>query len=152
LFAGAADLLARECGVPVVFSGGPGERELVEGVRSAMRAPSHSLAGDLDLPALAALVELAPGLVSNNTGPVHIAAALGTPVVDLYALTNPQHTPWQVPHRVLYHKVPCAFCYKSVCPEEHHHCLTLVPPEAVARAAMELLGLVSAGSPSPLVG
>src|SRR2546425_4889283 len=36
-------------------------------------------------------------LISNNTGPVHIAAAVGTPVVDLYALTNPQHTPWGVP-------------------------------------------------------
>ncbi len=58
----------------------------------------------------------APLLVSNNTGPVHIAAAVGTPVVDLYALTNPQHTPWGVPNRVLYHDVPCKYCYKSICP------------------------------------
>ncbi len=88
--------------------------------------PSHSVAGELDLADLAALIERAPLLLSNNTGPAHIAAAVGTPVVDLYALTNPQHTPWEVPHRVLNHDVPCKYCYKSVCPEGHHDCLRRV--------------------------
>jgi ADP-heptose:LPS heptosyltransferase len=80
-------------------------------------------------------------LVANNTGPVHIAAAVGTPVVDLYALTNPQHTPWAVPSRVLNHTVPCGPCYKSVCPEGHHDCLRLVAPRDVVRATLELLPL-----------
>jgi ADP-heptose:LPS heptosyltransferase len=65
--------------------------------------------------------------------------AVGTPVVDLYALTNPQHTPWQIPHRVLFADVPCKYCYKSVCPEGHHHCLRLVTPDTVIRAIKELL-------------
>ena len=81
-----------------------------------MEAPSFSLAGELDLGEMAALLALSPILVSNNTGPVHIAAATGTPVVDLYALTNPQHTPWKVPQRVLFHDVAHKYCYKSVCP------------------------------------
>jgi hypothetical protein len=67
-----------------------------------------------------------------------MAAALGTPVVDLYALTNPQHTPWGVPHRVLFHDVPCKFCYKSICPEGHYHCLSLLTPDEIFRAACEL--------------
>src|SRR5687767_8133417 len=104
-----------------------------------MKAPSLSLAGTLDLGHLAALLSHAPVLISNNTGPVHLAAAVGTPVVDLYALTNPQHTPWQVPHRVLNRDVPCRFCYRSVCPEGHQNCLALVPPGEVAQAARELL-------------
>src|SRR5205085_708073 len=104
-------------------------------------AGACSLAGRLGLPQLAATIELAPLLISNNTGPVHIAAALGTPVVDLYALTNPQHTPWQVPSRVLSHDVPCRNCYKSVCPLGHHDCLRGVPPEAVVTAARELLAV-----------
>ena len=70
---------------------------------------------------------------------VQIAAAVGTPVVDLYALTNPQHTPWQVESRVLFHDVPCRNCYKSVCPAGHHECLRGVTPERVAAAARELL-------------
>ncbi|MDQ5852190.1 MAG: glycosyltransferase family 9 protein, partial [Chloroflexota bacterium] len=112
---------------------------LVEHIRTAMEAPSYSLAGKLSLPELAALIEQAPLLLSNNTGPVHIAAAVGTPVVDLYALTNPQHIPWMVPQRVLFHDVPCKYCYKSVCPEGHHNCLRLVTPQSVVQAVRALL-------------
>src|SRR5690606_16327727 len=60
-------------------------------------------------------------------------------VVDVYALTNPQHTPWQVPSRVLFHDVACAPCYRSVCPEGHHQCLEGVPPERVVAAALTLM-------------
>jgi ADP-heptose:LPS heptosyltransferase len=88
---------------------------------------------------MGALLALAPLLIANNTGPVHIAAAVGTPVVDLYALTNPQHTPWGVPNRVLSHDVPCKYCYKNVCPEEHNNCLRLITPESVVQATYELL-------------
>jgi lipopolysaccharide heptosyltransferase II len=138
-FAEAARRLVREEGFRVVFTGSPGEIELVESIRSTMNAPSDSLAGRLDLGGLAAFISRAPVLIVNNTGPAHIAAAVGTPVVDLYALTNMQHTPWAVPSRVLYHDVPCKPCYKSVCPMGHHDCLRLVPPEAVVRAARELV-------------
>ncbi len=55
----------------------------------------HDLSGALALDELIAAIDGAALLVSNNSGPVHIAAARRTPVVDLYALTNPQHTPWQ---------------------------------------------------------
>jgi lipopolysaccharide heptosyltransferase II len=139
LFAEAARLLALEYGEQVVFSGGAGERELVDEIRQAMVEPSFTVAGELDLAELVALLAEAPLLVSNNTGPVHIAAATGTPVVDIYALTNPQHTPWRVPSRVLSHDVPCRYCYRSVCPQGHHDCLRLVTPESVARAAGDLL-------------
>jgi lipopolysaccharide heptosyltransferase II len=138
-FAEVARRLVLECGCRVLFTGDASERALVDSTRTMMRAASHSLAGELSLAEMAALIERAPLLISNNTGPVHIAAAVGTPVVDLYALTNPQHTPWLVPSRVLKHDVPCQPCYKSVCPEEHHHCLELVEPDAVVRAACELL-------------
>jgi ADP-heptose:LPS heptosyltransferase len=87
---------------------------------------------------MAALLASAPLLISNNSGPVHIAAAVGTPVVDLYALTNPQHTPWRVPSRVLSHDVPCRWCYRSICPEGHQNCLRLVEASEVAAAAREL--------------
>jgi lipopolysaccharide heptosyltransferase II len=105
-FAHAARRLALDHGQQVVFTGASDERDLVEAIRADMGVPSHSLAGALALPELAALIALAPLLISNNTGPAHLAAAVGTPVVDHYALTNPQHTPWRVPARVLSHDVP----------------------------------------------
>lgn len=138
-FAFVARRLVLDMGIQVIFTGTEPERELVEGIQTAMGVPSYSLVGCLNLSELAALVAIAPVLIANNTGPVHIAAAVGTPVVDLYALTNPQHTPWGVPHRVLFHDVPCKYCYKSICPEGHHNCLRLVTPESIVRAACELL-------------
>jgi ADP-heptose:LPS heptosyltransferase len=122
-----------------VLTGSAAEADLVGRVRAVVRSPSISLAGRLDLTGLCAVIAAADVVVSNNTAPVHIAAAVGTPVVDLYALTNPQHTPWLVPHRLLYHDVPCRYCYKSVCPAAHNDCLRRVEPEAVAAAAVELL-------------
>jgi hypothetical protein len=80
-------------------------------------------------------------VLANNSGPAHVAAAMGTPVVVLYALTNPQHTPWRVASEVLFQPVPCGFCYKSRCVAGHHACLSAVPPEVVAAAVeRRLLG------------
>lgn len=134
-YAAALDLLGHE----VVFTGDAGEAQLVEGIRARMKVRSRSLAGSLSLAELGALIDAADLLICNNTGPAHVAAAVGTPVVDLYALTNPQHTPWRVESRVLFHDVPCRNCYKSVCPAGHHDCLRGVAPERVAAAARELL-------------
>jgi lipopolysaccharide heptosyltransferase II len=138
MFADAARTLALEHGWQVVFSGVEAERELVESVRGMMGAASVSMAGQLSVEEVAALLRLAPVLISNNTGVVHLAAGVGTAVVDLYALTNPQHTPWGVPQRTLSYGVPCAYCYKSVCPEGHHLCLRGVTPDSVVQAALEV--------------
>ncbi len=138
-FAAAMNLLVASTGCQVVFTGDASEAALVERIRGAIGAPSWSLAGRLSLGELGALIAEADLLVSNNTGPAHVAAALGTPVVDLYALTNPQHTPWLVKSRVLFHDVPCRNCYKSDCPQGHHDCLRRVEPVRVAAAAAELL-------------
>ena len=137
-FAEAARTLARETGCAIVLSGAGDDPALHETLAALSDVETYALDGLL-LADFAALVQAAPLLLGNNSGPVHVAAAVGTPVVDLYALTNPQHTPWAVAHRVLSHDVPCKHCYKSVCPEGHHDCLRLVAPEAVAEAALSLL-------------
>ncbi len=149
-FATVARRLVGQLGVQVIFTGTEPEGAPIEEIRSQMRAPSHSLVGHLDLAQLAALIALSPLLISNNTGPVHVAAAVRTPVVVLYALTNPQHTPWRVPNRVLFKDVPCKYCYKSTCPLGHHNCLRLVPPGDVVRAAADLLA--GAGNDAISVG
>ncbi len=148
-FVEVGNRLAAEFGFAVVFTGSGSETELVDSIRHQMNVPSHSVAGLLDLPQLAALMHQAPLLITNNTGPAHIAAAVGTPVVDLYALTNPQHQPWQVPSRVLSHDVPCRFCYKSICPEGHHNCLRMVTPDQVVRASIDLLNDTANREPAP---
>ncbi|MBW8900415.1 MAG: glycosyltransferase family 9 protein [Massilia sp.] len=133
-------LLAHDPQLPLVLTGNAAESELVDQIQFASAVSAISLAGRLTLGELGAALRLAAVVVTNNTGPAHMAAAVGTPVVDLYALTNPQHTPWHVRSRVLFHDVPCRFCYKSTCPEGHQACLAGVAPERVAAAVRELLG------------
>jgi lipopolysaccharide heptosyltransferase II len=140
-FARIANVLAQRYDCPVLVTGAPGEAELVAQVCAPGQAAGQrvfNLAGALVLGELAALIEGAALLVSNNSGPVHLAAATQTPVVDLYALTNPQHTPWAVPHAVLSHDVPCRYCYRSVCPLGHQACLTGVTEDEVIAATHAL--------------
>lgn len=140
----AAAELSHRLSCNLVFSGSAEETQLVDDIIERVRALQpgarlHSFAGQLTLGQLAAILSQAALFIANNTGPAHLAAALGKPVVDLYALTNPQHTPWKTPSRVLYQDVPCRFCYKSVCPQGHHRCLADVEPARVVEAALELL-------------
>jgi lipopolysaccharide heptosyltransferase II len=142
-WARAIRLVHRELGLPVVVTGLDAEAELVRSIVAAAQVPAGavlSLAGQLSLGELGAAIALATVVVSNNSGPAHISAALGTPLVDLYAQTNPQHTPWRVPHRVLFYDVPCRNCFRSVCPQGHHDCLEKVEPERVLAAVRELIG------------
>jgi lipopolysaccharide heptosyltransferase II len=135
-------LAARQAGA-LVLSGSGEELALIDQIRAACGVAVHSLGGRLDLGQLGAAIRLASVMVSNNTGPAHMAAAIGTPLVDLYALTNPQHTPWKVEHRLLFHDVACRYCYKSVCPQGHHDCLAKIDPLRVADAVCSLLASTS---------
>jgi ADP-heptose:LPS heptosyltransferase len=133
LWAEVCDSLVRDHGLELVLTGDEADRGLASELPG-----TRSLAGELSLAELAAVLAEAPVLLAGNTGPVHLAAAVGTPVVDVYALTNPQHTPWMVESRVLNHDVPCRWCYSSVCREGHHLCLRGVPPAQVVEAALAL--------------
>lgn len=146
MFAEAADLLREELGARVVLTGAGSEVELVERVRGRMRHPANSVAGELSFREFVALISLADLVVTNNTGPAHVSAAVKTPVIDLFALTNPpeQWRPWRVPHRILYRQVPCALCYSRVCPT-NQECLRGVAPGEIVVAARELLGETSGG-------
>jgi lipopolysaccharide heptosyltransferase II len=141
-FGEVAARLVRLTSLPILLTGGYEERaqirSVIEAAGPAARGRLHDLSGELDIGELGALIDRACVLIANNSGPVHLASALGTPVVDLYALTNPQHTPWQTEQRVLFHDVDCRWCYRSVCPKGHHACLLGVPAAEVAAAALEL--------------
>jgi len=144
MFGRVVDLLVERMGATVVVTGAADERELVERVRGLVREPNRDrvlgMAGTLPFDEFCTLIERADLTITNNTGPMHVSAAVKTPVVALFALTNPpeQWGPWRVPHRQLYHEVSCRICYKRTCPY-NHECLTLVSPEDVVDAARQLL-------------
>lgn len=132
-------LLGTRLGYPMILSGARDEAQWLRPLEESWVGPTHSLIGKLDLGELGALIRSAALLVTGNTGPAHIASALGTPLVDLYALTNPQHTPWRVAHRLLFHDVSCRNCLRSICPQGHHACLDSLSPRIVAESAVDLL-------------
>jgi lipopolysaccharide heptosyltransferase II len=95
-----------ENGYQLILTGSTAERQLTNELAIQIGAGSFSAGGLFTLAQFICLVKHAPLLVSVNTGSIHIAAAVGTPVVVLYAQTNPQHTPWGAPHKVLEFAVP----------------------------------------------
>ncbi len=101
-FAEVADRLAREHGLAAAVTGSPAERSLAEAVATATAAPVTNLVErGLGLGTLKAVVQEASLLISNDTGPRLIAAALGTPVVALFGPTDPRWTTLRCPHERL---------------------------------------------------
>lgn len=85
----------------IIITGVENEKALAEEIATGIGPGAHNLAGVFSLDELIALIRLCPLLISVNTGTVHIAAAVKTKVVVLYALTNPQHAPWRAIGKVL---------------------------------------------------
>ncbi len=106
LYSQAIQKILEDMQAQVVITGAASEQSVSNTIMKEIPQGIFSLVGQLDIGELAALIARAELLLSNNTGPVHIAAAVQTPVVDLYARTNPEHTPWKVKSRVLYFDVP----------------------------------------------
>jgi heptosyltransferase-3 len=131
-------------GERVVLTAAPSEPELelVRAVRAACRAETVDLAGSLTLKQLAALSGRAKLFVGVDSAPMHIAAAMGTPVVALFGPSGElEWGPWRVPHRVVVSDAhPCRPCGNDGCGGgKVSECLTTLPVDRVLAAARELL-------------
>jgi ADP-heptose:LPS heptosyltransferase len=129
-----------DAGRRVVITGGPGERALT----AAVAAPGAvDLGGATDLAELADVLRRAEAVVVGNTGPAHLAAAVGTAVVSLFAPVVPAERwrPWQVPHILLGDQAAaCALSRAKHCPVKGHPCLDGVPVERAVAAVETLAG------------
>jgi heptosyltransferase-2 len=139
-FARACDLLARRFGLRPVLAPAPNEVGIARAVAElATERVVCRLDPTVSLEELKALVARARLVLSNDTGPRHVAVALGRPVVVLMGPTDPRHTAVNLERqRVLREEVECSPCQLKVCPIDHR-CMTRLAPERVLRAAEELL-------------
>ncbi|HEY9389237.1 MAG TPA: glycosyltransferase family 9 protein, partial [Mycobacteriales bacterium] len=122
----------------VVVTGGAGETGLT---RFVAGTDGVDLGGRTDLATLAAVLAAARCVVVGNTGPAHLAAAVGTPVVSLFAPVVPSRrwSPWRVPHRLLGDQwAPCRDTRARHCPVPGHPCLARVRVEEVTAAVSAL--------------
>jgi ADP-heptose:LPS heptosyltransferase len=124
----------------VAVTGAPSERALTA---QAAGADGIDLGGRTDFAGLADVLANADCVVVGNTGPAHLAAAVGAPVVSLYAPTVPavRWRPWQVAHELLHVDVPCAGCRARECPVPGHPCLGGVGVDEVVAAVGRLAAL-----------
>ncbi len=145
--AAPADLYARIVktlhgdGFEVTVTGGPGERDLTAQVAAAY---ATDLGGRTSLRELGELIAAAGAVVVGNTGPAHLAAATGTPVVSLFAPTVPfsQWGPYRVPHvRLGAAMAPCAGTRATRCPVPGHPCLAGIDEQEVLAAVRTLTGV-----------
>jgi ADP-heptose:LPS heptosyltransferase len=137
LCAGYASALAED-GWRVAVTGGPAERQLT---RQVAGHSGLDLGGRTSLAMLASVIAGAAAVVTGNTGPAHLAAAVGTPVVSLYAPTVPleRWRPWNVPHVVLGDQAaPCAGSRARECPVAGHPCLAGITAYEVTEAVRKL--------------
>lgn len=142
-FAAVADLLAAR-GLPAVFTGAPGDRAALDAIAAAMRTPMRRLDGRTPLKTLAALFRRAAAVLSTDTGPMHLAVAVGTPVVALFGPTDPGYTgPHGEGHVVLRAGLACSPCFRRDCRTkqfEPHACMVRLQPEEVAGAVLQRAG------------
>jgi ADP-heptose:LPS heptosyltransferase len=125
----------------VAVTGAPSEAALTAVVAGRSRPEVADLGGRTDLAALAGVLDGAAVVVAGNTGPAHLAAAVGTPVVSIFAPVVPavRWRPWGVPVALLGdQRVPCAGCRARVCPVAGQPCLAPVTVDAVLTAVEQL--------------
>lgn len=133
-----ADLLEGS-GIRTMLIGGPTDREKVGEIEAAMQHQPINAAGKTNLRQLGALLKKCNLLVSADTGPMHIAAGVGTPVVALFGPTDPRRTgPIGENHVVLTRDLPCRPCFQQpTC--ERYECLTEMRPQDVFEAVKRAL-------------
>lgn len=143
-FARLAALLGRQ-GMASLLIGGPKDREISATIRAqAGEAPVHDLTGKTNLLQAIDLLAQAEAVVSNDSGLMHVAAALKRPLVALYGSSSSERTPpLSAKARILSVDIACRPCFKRVCPLGHLDCLVKLEVDRVAEAVLAQLATIT---------
>jgi 3-deoxy-D-manno-octulosonic-acid transferase/heptosyltransferase-1 len=137
-FSELADRLVEKYDAEVAFTGSHLDRPVVYDIRAHMISRSTNLAGETTLKILAALYEKADAVISTDTGPMHLAAAVGTTVVALFGPTAPWRTgPFGSGHQVVRADLECSPCFKRQC--ETKACMKQISVGAVMDGVGKIL-------------
>jgi heptosyltransferase-2 len=123
----------------VVVFGGPGEMDIAAEIEQQLGSACLNLAGKTSVRGLMALIARCNLFVTNDSGPMHIAAACGVPLVAIFGSTDHATTSPYTDRAVIVRKeVECAPCKLRECPTDHR-CMTLVSADDVVQAALQLM-------------
>lgn len=145
-FAEVASRLVEAAGATIVLTGSPGDRLLVDRVAAALPACRIIDASDLDLLTAAAVIQRLDVLVTGDTGPMHLAGAVGTTVIAIFGPSDPvRYGPRRANDRIVRVDLPCSPCNRirrppARCVGHTPDCLELISADRVFTAAMDVLG------------
>jgi len=135
----AQTIRANRPDVGILLMGSPKDRAVCEEI-TAVVPEAHNLAGSTSLSEAIALISRAAAVVTNDSGLMHIAAALRRPVVAIYGPTDPRHTPpLSELAKVLWLHIECSPCQQRECPLGHQNCMKQIPPAAVWQPLQPML-------------
>ena len=138
-FAAVAQLLNEKYQQNIVLIGGPGERDIGRDIEKMMDRQPLNLIGKTTVREVMAILARCTLLITNDSGPMHVAAALGTPLVAIFGPTDHTTTsPTAGNSRLIRKEISCSPCLLRQCPKEHQ-CMQAVTTEEVFQAAAELL-------------
>jgi heptosyltransferase II len=144
-FAAAGAELARQWGAKLLVFGGPGEVAIAGDIERALEGNCLNLAGALNVRELMALIARCDFFISNDSGPMHIAAAFGVPLVAIFGSTDHRTTyPFSGNSVVVRQETDCAPCLKRECPTDHR-CMKGVSADDVVAAAVKLRTAIDNG-------
>jgi heptosyltransferase II len=137
-YGAVGDLVSRRVGAKIVLVGGKAERPLADAIAAGMASKPRVLTGETTLPELLGVLSCLDGFVTNDSGPMHLAAALGVRQVAVFGSTDWRETaPFTDRANLVREPVECAPCMLRECPIDHR-CMRAVTVERVAEAAREL--------------
>ena len=137
-FAKLADRLIRELNCDIIFTGSSPDIPVIKKISKRMQERSLNLAGKTGLKELACLYAKCRVVITTDTGPMHIAAAMGCPVVALFGPTSPKRTgPYGQGHRVIKAEIECSPCFMKRC--DHMSCMKEITVDAVFEAVSDTL-------------
>lgn len=139
-FAAVGARLQKERDASLFILGGRNDVAVCAEVELGLGRKAVNMAGNLSIPGSGGLLKEMDLLIANDSGPAHMAAAIGTPTLMVFGATDPTRTgPYGDRHRVVSAKLPCQPCLSRSCRRDGISCLSGVTPEHVAEMAIEML-------------
>jgi len=139
-YAALGDRLSKRLGATLLIFGGPSDRELGRDISRMMAVPAIDLSGRTSLGEAMALIDRCNAFVTNDSGLMHVAAALNTSLVAIFGPTDSSTTsPYSQSSRMVRVPIECSPCLQPVCPLGHHNCMKRVSVDMVFEAMEDLL-------------
>jgi heptosyltransferase-2 len=139
-FAELADRLHEFLGAKVILFGGPLDRDLADRIVRLMKTPAVNIAAETRLEEAMAIIQKCRLFITNDSGLMHVAAALHRPLIALFGSTTPQTTgPWSPSARTIRMPLPCSPCSHHECPTPPARCMNGIDVDKVFQLTVQML-------------